>query len=239
MHVLSTPLSGVPRSPSSFSTQMAHTVHGNLPSDVWIEVSQRSSPRDVFSLMQVRSRSFHSFQGPVDTFRSLTFSQASKHLYSVLNDKGVWVKILRTTCIKESLFQPSYPIDDMTLQEVQRASLAPSHWRHRITSGIIQSNLATFYASLDPPHKCRNTPHTQGNAVLIPGGRYLISIPHGNNLEIYDLGVSGRPILEGLSPIFRMVGEKAPYATPVAVAPLSDAVVRVVIWSREVHWQCV
>jgi len=159
--------------------------------------------------------------------------QVSRFLCTLLSDHNVWSRILRETCIKEGLFQPSYPVDDMTLQEIQQASLSPSRWRNRICSNIIGNDLNAFCKSIKPFHDCLEHPIAPAklhrNAFLIPGGRYLVSVPKGHDIEIYDLGVSGRPISKQRSPIARIEGEAGALGSSFIVTPLNDAEVRVVL----------
>jgi len=182
---------------------------------------------------------------PLSFNRRLLFNaeQASKYLRNILSDRGVWTKILREICIKESLFEPSYPVDDMTLQEIQRAALAPSRWRRRIASNIIRTDLDTFYESIQPFHDCLEDPIAPteffGRAFLIPGGRYLVSIPRDHNIEIYDLGVSGRPLSTARSPITRTEDQGEPWPPQFMVAPLGDTKVRVALLSKGDDWRYV
>ena len=125
----------------------------------------------------------------------------------------------------------------MTLQEIQRACLAPSRWRQRIRSNIIPCDLDKFCKSINPFHDCIEEPLAPskrlGNTFLIPGGRYLESVPQGEDVEIYDLGVSGRPLSKERSPIARVKGKDGVLDAPSIVIPLGDTEVRVVLWSKE------
>ena len=162
--------------------------------------------------------------------------QVSKHLHTILTDRSVWCSILRDTCIKEELFQPSFPMDEMTLRELQHASLAPSRWRQRISSAIIQTDLETFYASLDLPSDHIKQPLMLPDTFPIPGGRYLISVFHCPHIGIHDLGAGERQPPEKWTSVY-VAGEGHIRPVSFAVAPLEESVVRVVMWNTLYdHW---
>jgi len=173
-------------------------------------------------------------QRPLVPFQPLTIAQVSKHLHTMLSNRNVWCKILRETCIKESHFKPSYPLNDMTLEEIQRASLAPSRWRSRISSEIIQTDLETFYASLKPPRGRPKPPEIFHSAFPIPGGRYVISVNDTPEIYVLDLGVNGKLLSKKKWKTHHIPEPRfCPWLTSFAVAPLGESVVRVVMWAKE------
>jgi len=104
------------------------------------------------------------------------------------------------------VFAPSFPLEDMSITELEHASLCPSRLSSLIHNDIPLQSFATRILEPGTPRVVTNF---EGDfhctdAFLIPGGRFLVvdSICHG--ICLWDLGIHG-----GKVPRFR----------PVAVLP--------------------
>ena len=127
--------------------------------------------------------------------------QTSSSFHALLSTGSLWEEKLRQTCIVDSLFLPSYPIESMSLHELQRAAVAPCLWRRRVSRGVIR-DMDEFYESVDasPDRYATPTPlFTQSTygakyAFIVPGGRFVISAPLlDRSIYCYDLGLPINP----------------------------------------------
>ena len=115
----------------------------------------------------------------------------------------------------------------MSLQESQQTTFAPWRWRHQVYSGVIQRDRTAADSLSNPSMPAQRSPSSTENqlrhTVPIPGGRYLILFAEERDIEIYDLGVSGRTALISEAPILRLEGEKRSWNF--VVATLGDTTV--------------
>ena len=93
-------------------------------------------------------------------------------------------------CLHNSLFLPTFPINDMSDVELEQAALAPHRWIS-LCSTFAKQHANDSDAVLRPSKKriIRNPYWSETKIFLVPGGRYLVSYSlHG--LCIWDLGYS-------------------------------------------------
>lgn len=125
-------------------------------------------------------RVIRSYQAPSRT-------QTCWYLRGILNTRDIWLKVLRQMCEQRAVFFPSYPVNEMSLPRLQRASLAP----HRFAQ-LLESN-SHDTADLLPiiPEKSTKVwfgqPNQYEQSFLIPGGRFLI-VGHEFTVSLWDLG---------------------------------------------------
>ena len=128
-------------------------------------------------------------------------AQVSSTFRDLISDHNLWARILQRVCAVDSLFLPSYPISSMSTKELQRAALAPSLWRKRISKNVIQ-DLDKYYESIDASVQRDTRTHPEpllvkddfyiGDAFLVPGGRFVIAAAWRERpLYLYDLGPLG------------------------------------------------
>lgn len=111
--------------------------------------------------------------------------------------------MLRSICLTHGLCLASYPIDHMSLSEVQRASTGPQRWEPRVRrKAVFSRELESDFAALpvlastlfgDSALACTNSRRMH----IVPGGRFFIAIsttPYEAStcLELWDLGVPMR-----------------------------------------------
>ena len=108
-------------------------------------------------------------------------------------------------CRRQGVFAPSFPLEEMSMTELEHASLCPSRLSSLIHNDI---PLRSFVTRILEPRTPSAGTDSEGklhcsNVFLIPGGRFLVvSSDHG--ICLWDLGIHG-----GKAPRFR----------PVAVIP--------------------
>ena len=91
-------------------------------------------------------------------------------------------------CLHNSLFLPTFPINDMSDVELEQAALAPHRWIS-LCSTFAKQHRNDSDAVLRPSKKriIRNPHSRQTDILLVPGGRYLVSCPL-DGICVWDLG---------------------------------------------------
>ncbi|KAF5338877.1 hypothetical protein D9611_008794 [Ephemerocybe angulata] len=185
---------------------------GVLPADLWFEIAIIVEPRDLLAMKLV-----------------------CKALHEMFADRELWKYVLHDVCHRHSIFLPSYPIDDMSLTELQRAALGPYRWA-RLLKRKANPSIRTESTRLLKPLKENNHPlGVAPNSLqfLVPGGRFLF-IAQRHSLDLWDLGVVGRQPLEASTLIARVHTAPPSRASALgldglAVIPLDDTTLRVAV----------
>lgn len=118
-------------------------------------------------------------------------SQTCKQLHKALSDIGIWKAALRELCRREHLFEPSFPIEEMEVQDLQRAALGPALWKNKVHrhaklgSDHPLPHIERSFGGDYEPGLSRRTPFRQVH--IVPGGRYLISTS-AKFITLWDLG---------------------------------------------------
>ncbi|KAJ2915563.1 hypothetical protein MD484_g4843, partial [Candolleomyces efflorescens] len=121
----------------------------------------------------------------------LQLSQTCKQLHETLSDKQIWKTALRKMCSQEHLFEPSFPIEEMEVGDMQRAALGPTLWKNKVHR----------HAKLGPNHPLPYVERSFGgdyepglrreviftDTHIVPGGRYLLS-SSTKFITLWDLG---------------------------------------------------
>lgn len=105
-------------------------------------------------------------------------------------------------CIRNRIYTPSYPIDSMTLSQLQSAALGPYTFARIIHDnsaplGLERSaqHLTPVSAISIPPRLVFEIPSQECRTYLIPGGRYLLILnPENSKLGLWDLGPPGHAL---------------------------------------------
>ncbi|KAJ3523354.1 hypothetical protein NMY22_g11476 [Coprinellus aureogranulatus] len=127
----------------------------HLPADVWLEAITDANPSDVVSL-----------------------SQTCRTMRSLLSTKPVWIRILRDLMRKYGRFAPAPSLEEMTVEELQKAALAPWRWRTLMQTNISPSANPDPSDQVEPKviREWLNAPSEDlSDYRLVPGGRYLVT----------------------------------------------------------------
>jgi len=98
----------------------------------------------------------------------------------------VWIKALDRMCSENTVYFPSFRTDEMDVQELECATMAPKRWENLIKSreSSFEEPIPSFTtgkinipASLDEPERL----------YLVPGGRFLVVLQE-YHLTLWDLG---------------------------------------------------
>ncbi|KAJ7185710.1 hypothetical protein C8R46DRAFT_1061508 [Mycena filopes] len=143
-----------------------------------------------------------SFSDPKDIF---AFSQTCKAFHQITLTRTVWLNALRRVCEINSLFKPSFPHDDMSFSDLQRAATfgaAPRFTRrlYKREGDGVSVPLMPFHRRVFTPRVTKSSnvasedPGTLKTLDLIPGGRFLI-ITTDTLLHLWDLGYDATKLI--------------------------------------------
>jgi hypothetical protein len=120
--------------------------------------------------------------------------------------RTVWLSALRRVCEINSLFKPSFPYDDMSFSELQRAATfgaAPRFTRrlYKSEGDAVTAPLGAFARRVFIPRvtKSSNVASEDAGALktldLVPGGRFLI-ITTDTLVHLWDLGHNATKLIK-------------------------------------------
>jgi hypothetical protein len=104
----------------------------------------------------------------------------------------VWIGALRQVCLENGIFEPTFPIKDMSRLELEHAVTT----RNRFVLHVLQRALLSaqalrtiFVRIIVPPSSARGADSPIfTDVVLIPGGRFLITATLTEFVQLWDLG---------------------------------------------------
>jgi len=103
----------------------------------------------------------------------------------------IWINALERMCFENTVYLPTFPATDMSLRDLEYATLSPVSCELMARSGMLSARASHTIdiSSIQPI--VDSLPDSPSGSYLIPGGRYLILLQH-NRLTLWDLGhVSG------------------------------------------------
>jgi hypothetical protein len=116
----------------------------------------------------------------------------------MLHQRGVWVPVLRSFCLREGLFQLSYSFEKMDLGALQRAALGPYRWKRLIEKHHANDIKGVPNVTELKPISTTNLPNawpyehgwSTTGLYLVPGGRFLLTT-RKSVLQLWDNGPVG------------------------------------------------
>ncbi|KAF5311723.1 hypothetical protein D9611_009453 [Ephemerocybe angulata] len=191
---------------------------GDLPNDLWFEIATLIEPSDLLTLKAV-CKVFHDF----------------------FAERELWVYVLYALCHRHCLFIPSYPIDDMTTMELQRAALGPRRWEELLNangSPVADIRKMSMLRPVNMREHYTLGANTGSKHFLVPGGRFLVTATF-DSVTLWDLGAVGRtPLSPPLKIASATVGtralktELATEALELTVVPVDGTTLRVAVALR-------
>lgn len=113
-------------------------------------------------------------------------------MHTLIDQKGVWKQSLKNTCSRNALFEPSFPLDLMTIDDLKHAALGPALWHHTVLWA--PSRGSSEIPSMPHTERCISSQYenswTPTGVFLIPGGRFLLCTSRAA-ISLKDLGVAG------------------------------------------------
>ncbi|KAF8957846.1 hypothetical protein BDZ97DRAFT_1924226 [Flammula alnicola] len=82
--------------------------------------------------------------GFLEPYDILRLRKTCKALYYATSQQIVWIKALRQICVENSIFRPTFPLERMTLGELEHACTAPYKWlsigsKDRTDEGVLHA----------------------------------------------------------------------------------------------------
>ncbi|KAJ3507922.1 hypothetical protein NMY22_g16784 [Coprinellus aureogranulatus] len=128
--------------------------------------------------------------GYLDPSDILTMRKTSRLLNSITKSRVVWLCALERICIANEIFRPSFPVERMSILELEHAATAPSRFLNLVKR--LDLDAAPLpYSSRDLVF--RKAPSLEGthglrSFYLVPGGRFLLLSTDDLSLVLWDLG---------------------------------------------------
>ncbi|KAF7360250.1 hypothetical protein MVEN_00753900 [Mycena venus] len=145
------------------------------------------------------------FADPADIF---VFGQTCKKFFEVTATRSVWMNALRRVCEINGLFVPSFPYDDMSFSELQRAATfgaAPRFtrrlYKQAANNAVSTVPLAPLSRRIFRPRVTKfssaatEEPGLLKTVNLVPGGRFLI-ITTSTLMHLWDLGYDATKLIK-------------------------------------------
>ncbi|KAF8186899.1 hypothetical protein K438DRAFT_1835222 [Mycena galopus ATCC 62051] len=129
-----------------------------------------------------------SFMFPLDI---IALRQCSKLMASATSHRTVWLDALRRICATHEVSVLTYPMENMTLRELEHAATSPARFIAQISKDMNGELIPAFSTRLFQPRLPRSTTGNVGETLmlrLIPGGRYLVMAGELARISVWDLG---------------------------------------------------
>ncbi|KAF8196100.1 hypothetical protein BJ912DRAFT_956313 [Pholiota molesta] len=144
-----------------------------------------------------------SFVAPLDI---LHLRMTCRAFHAVTSQQIVWIEGLRQICLANAVFLPTFPLDEMSLAELEHAAIAPYKWlalasardgsasrtalnTHRMR---FLSPLAAESLDSDEMDTAEEDDFEVRSLFLVPGGRYLVTFAW-RWICVWDTGFSPHP----------------------------------------------
>ncbi|KAH9477619.1 hypothetical protein JR316_0009845 [Psilocybe cubensis] len=141
------------------------TVLFQLPIDIHVYIFNFLSPSDI-----------------------LTMRKTCKTICTATFLRVVWIAALKGMCIENTVYDPSFPIEEMSIRDMERAAMGPQKWEKIVNKYTDQPTPPIHITTLSEEliEYDAGRPH---ELFLIPGGRFLVTLLVGY-LSLWDLSLS-------------------------------------------------
>ena len=125
-------------------------------------------------------------------------SQTCRNFHTITQIRVIWTRALGRLCERYGLFKPTFPMDRMTLLELEHAATSP----RRLTESMTyfddeQVQLLPFQSRIHPLRSSNESivvPHRIRAFVVVPGGRFLLTEGR-HRIRLWDLGYNPKQYL--------------------------------------------
>ncbi|KAF5330194.1 hypothetical protein D9611_010616 [Ephemerocybe angulata] len=127
------------------------------------------------------------FLGPKDI---LSMRKACRMMHRVTKYRVVWLEALERVCEEYGIFKPTFPMEEMSLLELEHASTGPTRFLNGVKRYQPEEFVRPYLTRMPQLCRTRNS-HDRSSDILhlVPGGRFLFT--SGVNLNtvcLFDLG---------------------------------------------------
>jgi hypothetical protein len=114
---------------------------------------------------------------------------------------------VRNVSIAQGAFLPSFPLEQMSLDDLEHAALSPRRLRARFQKA---DRTTPFLTRLFTPHLqgADLGPNSIFTVKLVPGGRFLLTSNRKGELHLWDIGYNAAGHMK-IFPIATLAGSKA------------------------------
>ncbi|KII87651.1 hypothetical protein PLICRDRAFT_42154 [Plicaturopsis crispa FD-325 SS-3] len=132
----------------------------------------------------------------LDALDILALRKCCRVLMEASKRRIIWINILRRAVSQQGVFQPTFPVERMTLPQLEHAATASYRFLCQIRrtgkQGYLQP-LATRV--LKAPSDTRDRV-TFRQSLIIPGGRFLLTESSDDLLQLWDLGFHADTVID-------------------------------------------
>ncbi|KAJ7167449.1 hypothetical protein C8R43DRAFT_175816 [Mycena crocata] len=124
-----------------------------------------------------------SFMAPIDI---ISLRRTSKTMASATRHRTVWMNALRRVCAAHEVSMLTYPLEKMTLADLEHAATSPGRFIAQISKDRATDDLIPAFSTrlFEPPSDFGEVCQMR----IIPGGRYLVTSSSTARLCVWDLG---------------------------------------------------
>ncbi|KAF6764476.1 hypothetical protein DFP72DRAFT_1130352 [Ephemerocybe angulata] len=128
------------------------------------------------------------FLGPKDI---LSMRKTCRMMHTVTKDRVVWLEALKRICEQYGIFKPTFPMEGMSLLELEHASTGPTRFLNGVKKHEPETWVRPYLTRMPQLRESRSSHDSSySNAVhLVPGGRFLFTSGR-NDICLFDLGYS-------------------------------------------------
>ncbi|EDR02541.1 uncharacterized protein LACBIDRAFT_295431 [Laccaria bicolor S238N-H82] len=168
-------------------------------------------PFELLTLIQL-------FLDPIDIL-ALRFT--CKHVSGTTRSRIVWVNALRNVSIAQGVFLPSFPVEQMSSDDLEHAALSPHQSRARFqkadkTTPFLTRPFAPHFQGGDLAANSILTVH------LVPGGRFLFTSNRQGEVHLWDIGNYAGGHMKSL-PVATLAGSEARPSCVEHIRPASNS----------------
>lgn len=143
------------------------------------------------------------FLDPVDI---LALRSTCKHLWDATRSRTVWMNAVRNVSVAQGAFLPSFPLQEMSLDDLEHAALSPRRLWALIGKADV---MKPFLIRVFTPRTSRGAePVSIDGARLVPGGRFLLTSTNNGGLSLWDIGYNAGTHMK-IFPIATLAGSSA------------------------------
>ncbi|KAK7044381.1 F-box domain-containing protein [Favolaschia claudopus] len=138
-----------------------------LPTDILFNILEFLSPHDILRLRQVSWKSFH-----------------------ITQERSIWIKLLQQLCSEHDIYAASFPLADLSLDELENITTAGRRFTLRIRrNSVLDQIICPLYIHTI---QSSNVDEEFENMRFLPGGRFLLTT-NERVLKLWDLGFCAHP----------------------------------------------
>lgn len=168
-----------------------------LPLDTLIQILSFLAPQDIISLRKVSRENVYLFQLDV-------IAQCSKALSAASKVRIVWMNALRRVCLHHEAFGPTFPLEKMTLLDLEHATTSPDRLAGRLRRQLPGGRVEPLATRILKPHRPVQPSDVAPDQdlgqfhdlALVSGGRFLITSTSSGVVQMWDLGYSPNMLIK-------------------------------------------